>query len=240
MGDLNSTFGLVRKVIYGTVTLFALIALILCAVVIQFTTSRYRGAYFTYTALGIATGFLTIFTLPLMIFLSLKRHGAFPTMIIVELVWTGILWVLWLSNGALIASGLWIGSCSVYVGALGAACMESQAIAAFSFLNWIFLLAYFIALLVLATRVNMRGHNGVFTSDVAEVDYNGASTHQVPSVMESKVDPAFTPQFTGSTVNPVHSNTGYGFPQQPATTPVNPVHPVQHVQTPSMPAYPQV
>lgn len=50
----------------GAVTLFALLALAMAAAITNFTNSYFRGAYFIYCALGIATAILTIFTLPVM------------------------------------------------------------------------------------------------------------------------------------------------------------------------------
>ena len=169
----------------------------MAALVTNFTTTYYYGAYFTYAALAIAVAILTLLTLPVMyeffffsfsarislrlwcrLALSIVRKGAFTSMIIVELIWTGsclwyqfhvlslihvsgLLWVLWLSTGGVTASTTWINYCSTFYCTFShvpdpcskfgseqlawcldsvsqEACMETQALTAFAFLNWIF------------------------------------------------------------------------------------------------------
>ncbi|KAJ3496998.1 hypothetical protein NLJ89_g10408 [Agrocybe chaxingu] len=140
--DLNRIFGLVRTGVFGVVSLFALIAIILAAIVTNWTNTYYLLGYFPSAALGIATGILTILTLPVMWFLSVKRKGAVTSMIVVEIAWTWFLWIMWVAVGGSTAGTFWIGSCeglSVLRGAGSAetACRSTQGLTAFGFLNWI-------------------------------------------------------------------------------------------------------
>jgi hypothetical protein len=232
MVDLNKAVALARLVVYSTASVFALLAMIMSALVINFTSSLFGGAYFTYSALGMATAILTFLTLPLMLFLSFRRKGAFTSMVIVELIWTWLLWVLWLSAGANVAGSLWINNCtSFYARDTEAACMESQALAAFSFLNWIMLMAFEFTLLGLTIRQQTRG-NPCWTQDVTEVDYAGAgNASSIPSVMmDQKIDSSnFAPQYADPNIP---QYTGSTIPHQPS--------PVLIPQAPGTPTYPQV
>ena len=50
----------------GVTSLFALIVVIMAALITDFTGTYYYGAYFTYAALAMATAILTLLTLPVM------------------------------------------------------------------------------------------------------------------------------------------------------------------------------
>lgn len=66
------------------------------------------------------------------------RKGAFTSVVITELVWIGILWVLWLAVGSYIASIDPFGTCDFINDKVNAACRETQAVEAFAWLSWIF------------------------------------------------------------------------------------------------------
>ena len=68
------------------------------------------------------------------------RRGAVTSWILVELVVTGILWVLWLAAAADATSatdGVTL-DCGDALGDAETVCREYQAIQAFEYLNWIF------------------------------------------------------------------------------------------------------
>ena len=90
----------------ATTSLFALIVIILSGLVTNFSDS-FLGGFFNFAALGIATGLLTLLTLPAMfvassiffsrdfltlneprLALSMVRKGAFTSMIALEIGWT--------------------------------------------------------------------------------------------------------------------------------------------------------
>jgi len=203
--DLTKVFGLVRVVILVMVTFFSALVLIMGALVTNFTTSVLRG-YFVYAAFAIAISCLTLLTVPVMIYLSINRKGAFPSMIVVELGYVGLLWILWLAVRGTIGNIPWINYCSsvgyVYRG-YGAACMETQAMAAFSFLNWLMLMVLDIFLLTLAIIQVNRGNSGIWSSCVTDVDYSAPAT----ATTEAKV--AY-----GSPVTPVPQQVPSPVPQQ--------------------------
>ena len=126
MVELNNAFKLLRMVVFGTwlligpcvcgthlssvatTSFFALIVIILGALVTNFS-DKFLDGFFNYAALGIATGLLTLLTLPTMfvyrtisffffffwcctnllrLALSMVRKGAVTSMIAVEIAWT--------------------------------------------------------------------------------------------------------------------------------------------------------
>jgi len=198
MADVTKMFGLIRVVILALVTLFAVLVLIMGALVTNYTVTNF-GVYDTYAAFAIAIAALTLFTVPVMIALSIVRKGAFPSMIVVELSCVGLLSILWLSVGGTIGDLLGVGYCVGYYPLAGQPfCEETLAMAAFSFLNWIVLMALDIFLLSLAVLQASRGNSAIWTSCVTDVDY-GAS---------------------GSTFATTGTKDTYGSPIMPATSPL--------------------
>ncbi|KIM42808.1 hypothetical protein M413DRAFT_444461 [Hebeloma cylindrosporum] len=212
--DLNSTFQLVRTVIFGTVTVFAFIVLALCASITNYTSTYYYGGYFPFAALGIAVAVLTLLTLPAMLYLSLNRKGAFTSLTGLEFGWTSFLWILWLALGGNSAGILWLGDCGYWLTGKGESmCRQSQAVTAFGFLNWIALFAYNITLLVLLIRQQMRG-NSVWNGYITETDFAAPGPNS--AVPSNKVPEAgFAPQYQAPAVVPVYPTQQYqGAPPQ--------------------------
>jgi len=221
MADLNRVFGVIRVVVLGLVSLFSALVLIMGALVTNFTTTLLRG-YFVYAAFAIAIASLTMLTVPVMIALSINRKGAFPSMIVVELSYVALLWILWLAVGGTIANIPWINYCSSlgysYSG-YESTCMETQAMAAFAFLNWIMLMALNIFLLSLAIIQANRGNSAIWTSCVTDVDYSAPAVS--PGTIESKLD--------YGTPTSVHV-TPAGYPQSVPS--LQQAYPPQQVYTP--------
>jgi len=210
-------------VVFGVTSLFAFIVVVLGGLVTNFTDS-YLGGFFSFAALGIATGILTLLTLPAMLAFSMFRKGAFTSMIAIEIAWTWILWILWIAVGGNSATGLaFVGSCDRFIPAAAAACSESSAIAAFGFLSWIMLLSYCSFLATLTFRQHMRGNTGIWTKDVTETDFTAAGPHTTQIVFDNKAStypnqypPAGTPIVPQQTAG---SYTQAGVPyQQPQAT----------------------
>jgi len=199
MADLTKVFGVIRVVILGLVCLFSALVLIMAALVTNLTMTVARG-YFVYAVFAIAISGLTLLTVPVMIALSITRKGAFPSMIVVELCYVAVLWVLWLAVGGTIGNISWLNYCS----ALGyysdsryeSACMETQVMAAFSFLNWLALMALNVFLLALAIMQANRGNSAVWTSCVTDVNYSApaaeAATIEHKVAYESPTIPTIT------------------------------------------------
>ncbi|KAJ7638458.1 hypothetical protein FB45DRAFT_1023250 [Roridomyces roridus] len=135
---------LVRLVALCVALAFSVIVLGLSAALTS-TTEKFLDGYFIFAALAIATSSLAMITLPVMILLEILRPGGFTSMIMVEVSWLFILSVLFLAtgaDGAQAASDTFTFSCGDYIPTVAAACRETSAIQAFSFLNWIILMAY--------------------------------------------------------------------------------------------------
>ncbi|KAJ7762830.1 hypothetical protein DFH07DRAFT_956731 [Mycena maculata] len=201
----------IRIVALSVVLGFSVIVLGLGAALTS-TTEKYLDGYFEFAALAIATASLTMLTLPIMIALEYTKPNAFTSMIIVELSWLSILWVLWLATGAdgAQAGQIFISGCGYVDSLVDAACRETAAIQAFSFLNWIILLAYTILILVLSIIASTRKHTGVWKSSVAEAPF--FTPGAAPAIPPVTSQPASAS--AGSYGNPTPANAG-GYEAQP-------------------------
>jgi len=228
MADVSKLFGIIRVVILIMVSLFSALVLIMGALVTDFTTSVLRG-YFVYAAFAIAISVLTLLTVPVLIFLSINRKGAFPSMIVVELSYFGLLWVLWLAVGGTIGTIPWINYCasiSYYYSGYESACMETQAMAAFSFLNWLMLMVLNIFLLTLAIIQANRGNSAIWTSCVTDVNFSAPGTSSE------------APKSTGTYGSPAYPVTPMAQYPQPVPSPQQ-AYPPQQVYTPQQTYTPQ-
>jgi len=197
MAYLNRIFNIIRLVVFGVASLFSLIVIILGGVFTNFTDTKFR-VFYSFAALAIATGLLTILTLPVMLTLSVIRKGAFTSMIAVEVGWTSFLWIMWLAVGASsasvsVAGVILIGNCSLFISSVQSACNEAAAITAFGFLTWILLTFYTVLLITLTFRQQFRG-NVVWTGEVTETDFTAPGGNS-QAVYESKATPTFASQY---------------------------------------------
>ncbi|KAI0374268.1 hypothetical protein BV20DRAFT_935696 [Pilatotrama ljubarskyi] len=185
---------------------------------------------FAWAGLSVATGVLTLVTLPAMLVIDFLRSGAFSSMIVVELAWLGFLGVLFLATGGAAADSaatFW-GNCGQWTPASAqTVCSETSAAAAFGFLAWLPLWGYTITLLVLLIIHANRGHY-VWKSSVKEANFAAglppASTsapgmnaygsevkpYEAASLNPGQVPYAYPPS---ATVSP--APTGYGQPAAP-------------------------
>ncbi|KAI0369275.1 hypothetical protein BV20DRAFT_968135 [Pilatotrama ljubarskyi] len=120
---------------------------------------KYFDVYYNFAVLSIAVGAISMLSVPVMLVIDFLRTGAFTSMVLVELVWLSILWVLWIATAALTAdqTGTAFATCDFVYPILNQVCNETRAIEAFAFLAWIVLLAYTITLLVIALINANRG-----------------------------------------------------------------------------------
>jgi len=163
-----------RVITLTTVVVFSVIVLACAADWISSTESN-LGGYFKYAALAVATALLTILTVPAMLAIDRLRRGAFTSLIVAELSWLGFLWIMWLATGAYAANefGLAGSDCSISFlpSWFTTGCEETQAIIAFSFLNWIALTGYLVSLLVVSTIAATR-NAPVWFSSVKEANFS--------------------------------------------------------------------
>ncbi|KAJ7214879.1 hypothetical protein GGX14DRAFT_562910 [Mycena pura] len=174
---------LVRLAVLVTATLFAIIPMGIGAALAAASDPFPVPAY---AALAIASGVLTLVTVPAMICLEIMRPGGPTSMVIVEIFWLGILSILWLATGAETAAVLQavddislsfgFGSlCGADDGFSNGFCSEARAVAAFSFLNWLLLMCYVVTLFFYSLMASSRKQTGVWTSSVANAQSAGPS-----------------------------------------------------------------
>jgi len=251
MVELNNTFRLARTAVFATTSLFALIVIILSGLVTNFSDGL-LGGFFSFAALGIATGVITLLTLPVMLALSMVRKGVFTSMIALEIGWTWFLWIMWIAVGGNSATGLlFFGSCSRFAGVepgVQAACNEASAIAAFGFLSWIMLLSYCAFLSTVTFRQHLRGNTGIWTKDVTETDFTaaGPNYNNNPQIVYGNKDVyanQYPPTGTPQAGVPYQAGSQYQSPQAPGvyTQPQGATGSFTHLQGQTGPSpYPQV
>ncbi|KAJ2924821.1 hypothetical protein H1R20_g12253, partial [Candolleomyces eurysporus] len=157
---------LVRTVAFGAVCLFSVIIFSLSVHIVSIT----RG-YYPFAALSLATSILSLLTLPASYIISSKRRGAITSFVAVEIVWLWLLWILWISGAGSTVALPWL---NYYT---GGAYSEARAIAAFSFLNWLIITFYTLALLTLSIRSHLRGYTYVWRSEVNHFDWSAPAAN---------------------------------------------------------------
>jgi hypothetical protein len=195
---LNEILALARTAVLGAVTVFAIIVFPLSAHIIHVTTSSIRGFYYDFAALGLAVAILTLLTFPAMLLLSVNRKGALTSYIWVEVAWLSLMWILWLAVGASVADIPFINS----VRGVGYV-SEAQAIEAFGFLSWIFLMFYSVTVLVLAIMAHMKGRSEVWTSEVRTFDFTNEAPAGVANVPQYENKGQYPPQANLASPTPV-------------------------------------
>jgi hypothetical protein len=164
MVDINKLLPLARMAVYGFVSFLSLIVLALsCHIVYLMNQS---GFVLSFGALCLATAALTLISLPPLYLISLQRKGAVVTYIVVEVAWLWFLWIMWIASAGSVAE--------VWLYGTSGAIAEVHVVEAFSFLNWLALMFYTTALFIVAIVAHLRGSPGVWTSSVAEFDFNSA------------------------------------------------------------------
>ncbi|KAF9507203.1 hypothetical protein BS47DRAFT_339624 [Hydnum rufescens UP504] len=178
---------LVRYPVFASLLLFSLIVLGIDGDLV----SKLKGGCFldicdstpSYPGLGVATAVLTFVSVAPLAIIDILRRGAFTSFIIVELGWFFFLWVLWLATFGDTAGGT--GCNSSFADGINV-CSEVRAVEAFSFLSWILLFAYWVALLVFSTIAFSKGNRKIWmtphvtqTSVVVLVPSQGISLLQL-------------------------------------------------------------
>jgi len=173
-----------RIILFSLSIVFAVIELGINAYFLSLT----APGYYIFSVLGMATSLLTILTIPIMLIVDVMRRGAFTSMIVVELVWLFILWVLWVATGgeAAYTFNFYFPDGCIYANiypTINAYCNEVQAVEAFAFLNFLIFLIYTVLLLVFSIIASSRGQN-VWMSSVKESTFfapsSGLAQPQVP------------------------------------------------------------
>jgi len=226
---------LLRTIVFVASSLMGLAVLAMSAHIISWLSSFVDITLYEYAALGLATGLLTILSLPAMLMISIGRKGAVTSMIVVELCWLWFLWVMWVATAGEVANTVSFGSCGGAEGIAATLCAETLTIEALGFVAWFMLMAYSLTLLIFTVMAHMRGHSSIWTSSVREVDFTA------PAVFSAPVQPSYEVKM---------DNTGFSAPQSEFSAsqypPFNPGTPVSgyagipQVQQQPMSPYPQV
>ncbi|KAG9317899.1 hypothetical protein JVU11DRAFT_2128 [Chiua virens] len=166
---------LFRVIIFTLISLFSLVVLGICAH-IEYLASPYSGTdteiYLSFAAVGIGAACLTLVSLPLFLVLgSLRTRRVFTSMILFEIIWFFILWVLWVGTAADTVFGkayIYPDGCiySDYPQA-NSVCDEFTAVEAFAFLNFFAAFIYYDVIILYAIINAIRG-TGVWTTSVKE------------------------------------------------------------------------
>jgi len=164
MVDVNRLLPLVRMAVFGFVSLLGLIVFALACHIVHVLNEA--GATAAFAGLSLATGLFTILSLPPLLFISLTRKGAVANYVATEIAWLWFLWIMWIASAGSTAA--------IGVSGSGGLVSEVQVIEAFGFINWLALMFYTTALLVLAIIAHLKGSGGVWTAGAAEFDFNGA------------------------------------------------------------------
>jgi len=232
---------LIRLASFGTVLVFSIIVLGLSANIDALVHASFDPA-----SLALAVSVITIFTMVPIIALEHLRKGMVTSLVFVELIWVGVLWVLWLASGGEAASlGVIASRCSSDFLSSGekTLCSSIVAITAFSFLNWLILMGWFVTLLIFGVMGN-HWNNSVPDTDLTR--RHASSTGPAPSgypnmaAAPGAASPygAYPPQ-QAPQGHPQQQAQGYqGYPQQgqlgtpqqnPQSYPASPMSgPVQH------------
>ncbi|KAM5537443.1 hypothetical protein V8D89_008962 [Ganoderma adspersum] len=116
--------------------------------------------FIAYSSMGIATGVLTLISMPIMFLRGNTSGRPFSSTVLVELLWTSILWLLWFVTGGLVISDPDVAefkkepTCDAFskFPDLVTICRDWQPIAALSIVTAIVLLLYALILLFVAVR----------------------------------------------------------------------------------------
>jgi len=138
-------------------------------------TQTYFAVTYNFAALALASATISVVTLPVLLLVDILRNGAFTSMVVFELAWLFVLWVLWLATAALATQfnqDVFDSNCSLVRVFFVAACHQEQTIVAFAYLIWLILMVYTIVLLVMAIIGSSRG-NKTWTTSVKHANFLG-------------------------------------------------------------------
>ncbi|KAG6861489.1 hypothetical protein C0995_015916 [Termitomyces sp. Mi166 len=204
------------------------------------------GFSFPFASMGIATSIIAILTLPVMhVFFTLLlsqflictfrlildnlRKGAVTSMILVEIPWLGILWVLFLatagnaSQSAAATNEICalrnFGPVSIHLGLNDpTVCREYKAIQAVGHLTWLALFVYLLVLTTLSIKLANRGYNRVWYQSVKDTDFNAPPVNAAPVSLPTQ---QYISSQQAEAYYPPQAPGWAGTPQQPSITPVH-------------------
>ncbi|THH26728.1 hypothetical protein EUX98_g7461 [Antrodiella citrinella] len=164
---------IVRESVMGTLILFSIIVLGVNAHFIFLTLNDVLlvdgfsfwplQSSYSFPILSLAVAVLTLLTLPAMVIIDRLRKRAFSSMIVFELSWLGVLFILWIAAASFTTNsvGLLVELCGLTgngnVHVLQDSCSDVKTSEAFGHLSWIILFGYLLTLLVLSIQAAQKG-----------------------------------------------------------------------------------
>ncbi|KAG8899194.1 hypothetical protein FRC00_001769 [Tulasnella sp. 408] len=148
-----------------------------------------------YPALNIVTACLTSFIVGTSLIIDRLRPGAITSFVMVELVWVGLLWPLWLSAAVYnVIRDVWWG--------------PLKAVRVFTIANWLTLFVWWDILLTSSIRAALKGVSGVWRTPVREHLESNLPPHGQPPTTTVLVF-----NYGGPAAG--HLQPGYGMPPAP-------------------------
>ncbi|KAK7689363.1 hypothetical protein QCA50_007154 [Cerrena zonata] len=131
----------------------------------------------SFSVFNLVVALFTFITVPAMLTIDRLRKGAVTSLIMVELIWFGVLSVLWVAAAGLTADtiGPIVDLCKVNprVKILQRMCKDGQVAAAFGFLAFIALLSYVVILLAQSIISSQHG-SPVWKTSVSRANFKGS------------------------------------------------------------------
>jgi hypothetical protein len=159
---MSLSLPLVRNIVLGTTSFFALIVLGLGGY--TFTqTANSLGIDYAYSALGVSTSVLHLVSVSAVLIIGSIRDGAFTSRVSYQVGWLSYLSIMWLATGAQAAATL-----NLFFSCSPAFCGATQGIVALGFINWAILSGYVLTLTTAAIRAGQAGKT-VWTIDVKDL-----------------------------------------------------------------------
>ncbi|KAH7096930.1 hypothetical protein BKA62DRAFT_643902 [Auriculariales sp. MPI-PUGE-AT-0066] len=236
-----TAFGVVRLVANVALLVFSLIVLGLSANLLS-KKGQWISAVPGWFGFTLFVSIISLLVGGVVLVVNRLRNGAVTGMVAVELLWTGILGLFWLSAAGAQSTSLLISSlssCSFsnydyglgdlglsdsdldslglgsYKNAMKGAesiCHQFKAVQAFSWLNWLLLWGWMVSLLILSIVAYTRGNRSVFTAPAGDTDFFARDDTNKPAVYAQT-------QYPQTTYPPAQQfSPAYG--QTPAAQPV--------------------
>ncbi|KAI9569253.1 hypothetical protein HD554DRAFT_1981472, partial [Boletus coccyginus] len=161
---------LFRVIIFILTTVSSLVVLGICAHIVDLT-AGYTQIYSSFAPFSLGAACLTILSLPLLALGNMRDRRVFTSMVLFEIIWFFLLWVVWVG-----AAGDTVAGKAYYFPAgcvydnyptANLICYEFTVVEAFAFLNFFCAFIYYDVIFLYAIINAIRG-KGIWTTSVKE------------------------------------------------------------------------
>lgn len=203
-----------RAIIFSVSSVLALVVIGICAH-IESLVAGYQDVYLSFAAFGLGAGSLTVLSLPLFLIVGRVRRGAFTSMVIFEIAWFFILWVIWVGTAGDTAAGraYYFPDGCIYPDypTSNQICYEITVVEAAAFAIFFSVFIYYDTIVLYAIIQAIRGR-GIWTSSIAAAsEASGPPPTSVLPVAQYAGAPGGQPPYP----------TYGGYPQNPPLQPYN-------------------